>query len=348
MIPIKRKAKNVSFLLFSLLLAGCDSSDYSSSSAITGGEALPSCFAPSEIMTERKEEKKEWNQFKAEIEISQKISDTFELYLKGSWDLYKTSSKLIKKSDFVYEAVIQTKVDSLTTYDYYVLINNDDKFKEHILKEEDNKICFDSGEEEIILFHKVMDFENYPIAENQWTILNGPTSNVTETEKGIKIENYSWQSGFVCQKNTLGEKNYTMSAHFKGTKMSPYTDETYIGLAPYYFDSKNYLFAYVQWCNWDGFQSIVREIGFTGFINGESAGWNDIFNMSAVSTTPLTGFTLTIDRTATGFNATFVGDDKQTFSGTKNFSNLKKGSDYLGIYVQNDIVEVSDYQVKES
>ena len=191
-------------------------------------------------------------------------------------------------------------------------------------------------------------FENYPITENQWTILNGPTSNVTETEKGIKIENYSWQSGFVCQKNTLGEKNYSMSAHFKGTKTSPYTDETYIGLVPYYFDSKNYLFAYVQWCNWDGFQSIVREIGFTGFINGQSAGWNDIFNMSAVSTTPLTGFTLTIDRTATGFNATFIGDDKQTFSGTRNFSTLKKGSDYLGIYVQNDIVEVSNYQVKES
>lgn len=335
----KRKSKLIPFLFLLLFLVSCNEKG--------GVESISSSSSFSAATTEKQNEKREWKQFKAEIELSQKISNSYQLFLKGSWDNYQNSTKLVKKSEFIYEADVIADVDSETTYDYYVLINDDENYSEHILKKRDNQIRFSSEIDEICLSHKVMDFDDCPVVENQWKILNGPTSNVTETENGIKIQNYTWLSGFVCKENILGEKDYTISAHFKGTKTSPYTDETYIGLVPYYFDSQNYLFAYVQWCNWDGYQSMIREIGFTGYIDGKSAGWNDIFNTSNVTTTPLTGFTLTIIRTGNSFQTTFLGDDKQTFSGSRSFTSLKKGSDYLGLYVQNDTVEVTDYQVKE-
>ncbi len=336
-----KRISSTLLLLSVLTLVSCNNTE-------TGGEStLPSSSSSNYTDTESKT-KKEWNGFTADIEISQKISDSFELYLKGSWDNFTSSTLLSKTSYFNYQGTVDAKVDSDTVYSYYVVINNDETYKENILNEKDNHVQFSSTDDELTLSHKVMDFINYPEVTDQWTILNGPTSNVTETENGIKVENYSWQSGFVCQKNVLGEEDYTMSAHFKGTKSSPYTDETYIGFVPYYYDSENYLFAYVQWCNWDGYQSVVREIGITGFINGTSAGWNDIWNTNNVTTMPVTGFTLTMTRTGNTFSATFTGDDNQTFSGSKVFTGLKSGSDYLGIYVQNDVVEIDGYQVTKA
>lgn len=341
----KRKTLPFAFLFASTLLISCNQTTTTDNTEQRGEGDSPSSVVSK--LTKSEEKKKTWDHFHAVIEISQIISDDFKLYLKGSWDNYTSSTLLNKISTFQFEGDVTASIDSTITYNYYVLINDDSEYQEHILNEKDNQIKFSSSEDEITLSHKVMDFDGYPQNENQWSILNGPTSNVTETENGIKIENYSWQSGFVCKANTLGEKNYTMSAHFKGTKSSPYTDETYIGFVPYYFDSSNYLFAYVQWCNWEGYQTVVREIGITGYINGVSAGWNDILAPSNITTSPATGFTLTMERTSTGFTATFLGDDGLTFSGSRSFSNLKKGSDYLGIYVQNDVVEVTDYQVKE-
>lgn len=343
----KRKRKSIPFvfLFSSTLLVGCNQTAIIDDTQQSGGgDSSPSFVS---VLTKNEAKKKTWDHFQAKIEISQKISDDFKLYLKGSWDNYTSSTLLNKISTFQYVGNVTASINSDTTYSYYVLINDDAFYQEHILNEKDNQIQFSSSDEEAILTHKVMDFDSYPQNENQWSILNGPTSNVTETENGIKIENYSWQSGFVCRANTLGDKYYSMSAHFKGTKTSPYTDETYIGFVPYYFNSSNYLFAYVQWCNWDGFTTVVREIGITGYLNGVSAGWNDIFAPSTITTTPSTGFTLTMERTSTGFTATFLGDDGLTFSGSRSFSNLKTGSDYLGIYVQNDVVEVTDYTVKE-
>lgn len=338
------KRKTFSFV-FLLLLVGCNQTTIINDVKQTeGGEHSPSVVLD---LMKNEGEKKTWDSFKAYIEISQKLSDDFKLYLKGSWDNYTSSTLLNKISTFQYDGIVNATIEYDTTYDYYVLINDDITYQEHILNEKDNQIQFSSSDDEIILTHKVMDFNSYPQNENQWVVLNGPTSSVTETENGIKVENYSWQSGFVCKPNTLGEKNYTMSAHFKGTKTSPYTDETYIGFVPYYFDSSNYLFAYVQWCNWDGYETVVREIGITGYLNGVSAGWNDIFAPSSITTTPSTGFTLTMERTSTGFTATFLGDDGLTFSGSRSFSNLKSGSDYLGVYIQNDVVEVTDYIVEE-
>ena len=54
-----------------------------------------------------------------------------------------------------------------------------------------------------------------------------------------------------------------------------------------------------------------------------------------------------MERTATDFTASFLGDDGLTFSSSHGFSNLKTGSDYLSIYVHNDVAEVTDYMVKE-
>lgn len=343
-----KRASTFILLVSALSLIGCNNTKVEDK----GGESLSSLSSTESseptISEEISETKKEWNGFKANIEISQKISDSFKLYLKGSWDDYAQSTLLTKVSDFVYEGDVSHKVDSDTVYEYYVLINDDANYKERVLNAKDNQIQFSSDNEQIALTHKVMDFNNYPIVENQWTVLNGPTSQVSETENGIKVQNYSWQSGFVCQKNTLGEDDYKMSAHFKGTKSSPYTDETYIGFVPYYFDNENYLFAYVQWCNWDGYQSVVREIGITGYLNGVSAGWNDIWNTNNVSTMPVTGFTLTMMRSGNTFTATFKGDDNQTFSGSRSFSSLKSGSDYLGLYVQNDTVEIDSYLVEKA
>ena len=343
-----KRASRFILLVSALSLVGCNNTN----NVEKGGESLSSLSSESSSnpvsSEETSETKKEWNGFKANIEISQKISDSFKLYLKGSWDNYQQSTLLTKASDFVYTGNVDQKVDSDTVYEYYVLINDDSFYKEHILNAKDNQIQFSSADEQIALTHKVMDFDKYPMVENQWSILNGPTAQVSETENGIKVQNYSWQSGFVCQKNTLGDDDYKMSAHFKGTKSSPYTDETYIGFVPYYFDNENYLFAYVQWCNWDGYQSVVREIGLTGYLNGVSAGWNDIWNTNNVTTMPVTGFTLTMTRSGNTFTATFKGDDDQTFSGSRSFSSLKTGSDYLGLYVQNDTVEIDSYKVEKA
>lgn len=344
MINSKKGIHSALLLVTIFSLIGCNNTENTEK----WGESISPLSSTSSTSTSEEKVKKEWTGFDVEVEISQKISDSFELYLKGSWDDYKQSTLLTKTSDFIYTGTVVAKVDSDTVYDYYFVIDDDETYKEHILNTKNNQVEFSSNDSEITLTHKVMDFSNYPEIENQWTILNGPTSNVTETENGIKVQNYSWQSGFVCQKNTLGKEDYKMSAHFKGTKSSPYTDETYIGLVPYYYDNENYLFAYVQWCNWDGYQSVVREIGITGYINGKTAGWNDIWNSNNVTTMPVTGFTLTMTRSGNSFTATFTGDDNQTFSGTKSFSSLKNGSDYLGLYVQNDIVEIDNYLVEKA
>ena len=273
------------------------------------------------------------------IELSQQIALKSSLYIKGSWDDFAKGVLLTKADDpFVYRGSLTNLKEG--QYHYYCLLNDDEAYKEKTVSRVDLNIVQPS------ITHFVTSFIAEPVYESLWSVVNGGNVTFDEaSDNSVQYSNSSWLSGFLTQKKTLAEPAYTISAHFQGTKTTPYTDETYVGLVPFYVDSSNYLVAYCQWCNWEGCTTIMREIGITGFINGVDQKWNDIFPSTNVTTTPKGGFSLSATRRGTSIEVAFVGDNGDTLTGAKSFSALKADTSMVGFWGENDQLTVKNFNI---
>lgn len=190
---------------------------------------------------------------------------------------------------------------------------------------------------------KMTNFACEADANHGWA--GGTLTDPSET--GFTFTGTDWRPGsFVLREDsvTKGASAYSVSAHIVGTKTSPISAETNIGVIPFYVDNNNYIAVYCHWVA--DHTTMMTEVQVTGVIGGTDLGWHDHWTDGSVATMPADGFTLkvTVNATVVSYEFTGANSTQNTASGNETFSTLTPASNAkVGIWAQNDTITVSNF-----
>jgi hypothetical protein len=117
--------------------------------------------------------------------------------------------------------------------------------------------------------------------ERSYTVVKqgatAPTWKVN-TDKSVTVTAGTSSDGFladfIAYDDPMASGDYTITSTITGTAAYPVTAEIQEGFLCWYKDDANYVVAYLRWAPDAGFESTIRELQITGFINGSHVGWN--------------------------------------------------------------------------
>lgn len=255
------------------------------------------------------------------VETLDELPEYCSLYLNG----FNQKIQLTRNDTFKF-SLNQT----LKEGDYLVKfnLNDNDDFKEcgegHLIKvrEDNNNISI-----------KLDSFVGLPKDDNKNAETNGwemsshlfEASFTTESKSQVSINNSTnYQAAFVFRDSALKD-NYKISTTI--TSEATITNQTFIGLCPYYKDDLNYIVVYLQWET----NQKLKSIGCTGYIDGNNIGWNDFWNFANLDYDLTTGETFMVERNGTSLTVHFGNVEE-----TKTLYRMNKDTDSFGLYAYAD------------
>lgn len=275
------------------------------------------------------------------VELQDVVPSYCDVYVKGLGE----SVKLEKVDAFNYKT---TKTLKEGDYEVSFVLNDDDQYKEygsnHLLQVREN------NSEINVKLDSFLTLPDEPIdnVTYGWNLsAHAYESSFTATsESNVDLYNKNWLAGFVYKKAAI-KNNYKLSVTVKSN--ATITDQTFVGLCPYYVDDLNYIVVYLQWYL-NGSTYAIKGMGCTGAIDGKDIGWNDFWSFKDMNINLSSG--IVIDTFKNDNNLTIKINDvqeTQTFfkmsSETKCYA-LWSYADQIVNY--SNISQVSDTSVKTS
>lgn len=166
------------------------------------------------------------------------------------------------------------------------------------------------------------------------------TNGVIKSDNAA-ISNEKGNTNFYILDNEVFGDSYTVSVAAQGTMKLPNTKEMRMGLVPYYVDDDNYIIVYIEWSNTDRAND-VRQVQFTGYINGEHIGYNNYWS-DGVHIPSTKGFDITVTRSEDTFSFSVSTGSTIIESGLHQVEGLQNEAK-VGVMAYNDTVTFRDFK----